>query len=840
MALDENIQRKLEAASAEARVVFWEDARGEFAEDAAGLEVAGAEVLVASGHALALKRRVLRGEPEGRFVIYRAGGAPALDEDFLLDIKTFAKPFSASQSSSWADDLGLPPDLAGSLAAHADFFKSKERRNALAAFVKHADWFNDGADVDGVEFAMTAVCCGSSDMHRNDAYRSIAMKLLEQWAKDDDSAMRLVERCSLCDSVWNVLCRAFGYASENPSVDDFALECMFTVCSDLTGEQPSLTPDVNVLLSSMANDKRRSVAFEALVDKTCDVVTARCNFDELPLDVLVNHRILPTVDNAIVGRVVTDVATGTDISDRIKDIRVRRSSAALAVAWLPVYDALAAASTVLSCEAKVISLVNAVESANEMYSAYIEELWSFDSAYRSFRSALNKVRVLHTDCLDELAPKVEAAYAHGLNAVAGAWQAFVVDGNQWPPTSHATRQRDFFDVHVRVAMGDGPVAVVVSDALRYECGKELAELLGADGKLAANVDAMLSELPSYTQLGMAALLPGNELSLDTGTQAVSVDGLSAKGTANRLKIICNAVAGSVALSAKKVLTDGVKSTAPLAYVYHNRIDLVGDKRDSEQDSFNAVSEALDELTHLVAELVSAGYSNVFVTADHGFLYQEDQASYECVDFALMPAVMSSDEAKHSSRFLFAPQIPIDDQLVVMDADVLGLSGSFQVAFPKGTRRFRLQGAGARFVHGGLTLQETVVPCLQVRLSKKNRAKYVGFDLLTGGVKVISGATVSFEIFQSEPIGDGVLPVALKVSLVDGRNKIVSEVVELELKSGSSQSDDRRIPVTLAVGTDVANGAVLTLKVEKRIRNTNKYSLEKETTYKIRRNFGMDF
>jgi hypothetical protein len=45
-------------------------------------------------------------------------------------------------------------------------------------------------------------------------------------------------------------------------------------------------------------------------------------------------------------------------------------------------------------------------------------------------------------------------------------------------------------------------------------------------------------LPSYTQLGMAALLPNTELAIsDNESSAVLVDGKPSQGTANRIKIL---------------------------------------------------------------------------------------------------------------------------------------------------------------------------------------------------------------------------------------------------------------------------------------------------------------
>ena len=67
--LDENIQAKLADACSKARIVFWEDASGEFAQDVRELDLPGVTVVDVRGCALATKRRVLRDERDGNFLL---------------------------------------------------------------------------------------------------------------------------------------------------------------------------------------------------------------------------------------------------------------------------------------------------------------------------------------------------------------------------------------------------------------------------------------------------------------------------------------------------------------------------------------------------------------------------------------------------------------------------------------------------------------------------------------------------------------------------------------------------------------------------------------------------
>jgi hypothetical protein len=75
-----------------------------------------------------------------------------------------------------------------------------------------------------------------------------------------------------------------------------------------------------------------------------------------------------------------------------------------------------------------------------------------------------------------------------------------------------TLQSDFFESYVKPT--DVKTVVLVSDALRYEIAHELLQQLIKDPKATPELEYMLSVLPSRTFLGMASLLPHNEIVSD--------------------------------------------------------------------------------------------------------------------------------------------------------------------------------------------------------------------------------------------------------------------------------------------------------------------------------------
>ena len=90
-------------------------------------------------------------------------------------------------------------------------------------------------------------------------------------------------------------------------------------------------------------------------------------------------------------------------------------------------------------------------------------------------------------------------------------------------------------------------------------------------------------LPSYTQLGMAALLPHKELAIaDNETGAVIVDGQSSQGMANRIKILGQSIdQRTTACKADEIMAmkgDDCRALVrdhDVIYVFHNHIDATG-------------------------------------------------------------------------------------------------------------------------------------------------------------------------------------------------------------------------------------------------------------------------
>ena len=403
------------------------------------------------------------------------------------------------------------------------------------------------------------------------------------------------------------------------------------------------------------------------------------------------------------------------------------------------------------------------------------------------------------------------------------------------------------------------VAVIISDGLRFEVGVELADRLSSTrdkslrGTTEIACEGELCMLPSYTQLGMAALLPDGPMGINPSDGTVEKEGMPTSGLAYREKILDRTLSGSIAARASQILDDGIPERireAPLVYIYHNTIDATGDKLQTESGVFEACECACVEIERLISELVKVGFGQIFVTADHGFLYQAgDRDSYQYADVANLSLLSNVEgmDMNHTRRFIVADALPSDEMLIEYDAIDLGLEGNARIALVKGTTRLRLRGSGAGYVHGGASLQETAIPVVSVRRVKgAKRASEATVQGIATGRASITGSSVSLDVYQVEPCSQSIMPVNVKVGLYapddsDNPGKLLSaSEVTLELASESKESDGRRTRLTLDVTNDIDDFSKAVLRISKRVGKTNAFKPVWEQTYSVDRGFGNDF
>src|SRR5690606_28412134 len=106
------------------RIVFWYDSKKELVDEFEALSLDGVEKIRLDNNQFAVKYRILREEPEGKFLLYHEGPRPVDLENWLLDVELAHGEFRADQVSLWLSELGLGLEFDGLVAEHAEFFQA--------------------------------------------------------------------------------------------------------------------------------------------------------------------------------------------------------------------------------------------------------------------------------------------------------------------------------------------------------------------------------------------------------------------------------------------------------------------------------------------------------------------------------------------------------------------------------------------------------------------------------------------------------------------------------------------------------------------------------------------
>src|SRR5690606_20914625 len=125
------------------RIVFWYDAKRELRGEFESLILPGVEMIELSNNEFGVKHRILRQQPDQKFLLYHAGPKRADIDNWLLDVELAHGEFQADQAALWLSELGLSPEYLDLVQVHAEFFTAHERRRALKATLSRDDTVND-------------------------------------------------------------------------------------------------------------------------------------------------------------------------------------------------------------------------------------------------------------------------------------------------------------------------------------------------------------------------------------------------------------------------------------------------------------------------------------------------------------------------------------------------------------------------------------------------------------------------------------------------------------------------------------------------------------------------
>ncbi len=812
------------------RIVFWYDEKQELWLEFDALALPGVTKIVLANNEFDVKHRLLRREPSAQFLLYHAGPQPEPIHNWLLDVELANVVFRADQTALWLAELGLGQEFAPHLAPHAEFFQSAQRRTALAHLLKSDDNHRQ------VLLKLLAVAAGAEPR-----LEEIMEALLGELAEDKSTKMALISRCGLDGLLWERAARAFGYTSAAPTPADFALH-LFEGCYKLAlGEPSPLNADALVFLKRWKDNVRHQAAFAVLSGRAAADLEIEHELQQRPYTALAGVDIFELIDQKVLSGLARDVAKRTLPASACAQLVEQRRAGHWYSRYEHVYTAVELAAHFFDLLSRLDLTSSSPADSIQQYAT------TWFRADQLYRQCIQHSR--QADQVALLAPLIEQVenlytnqYVLPLNT---NWQQWVDTCRRWE-AAPVRSQADFYAIAVRpFLLRNNKVAVIISDALRYEAGEELLRLIRQEDRYDAELEPLLGVLPSFTALGMAALLPHTELAL-APDGAASVDGAPTQGTEYRKAVLNRALPGrATAIKAEELIALGREESRALMrdnevlYVYHNRIDAVGDKLESEGQTVEAVAATLDDLVKLVKKLANANANNLLVTADHGFLFQ--QRALEESDFAGQEPV-GREITFRNRRFVLGAGLTPGSGFRHFTAAALGLAGEVEVLLPKAINRLRVKGAGSRYVHGGAALQEVVVPLIRINKKRSSDVRLVEVEILRGASTIITAGQFSVTFYQAEAVTAKVQERVLRAALYSQEDKPISDqqILTFATPSDDARERERQVQFVLTKAADASNNQEVVLRLEEQVQGTTHWREYKSVRYMLRRSFTSDF
>lgn len=769
------------------------------------------KTLILKNNFFEIKKIIEYDEPSFNFLIYSKEKENKYEENWLLDIELFSAKFENSRIA----DIKATLNIDGSkfdllIDKHYDFFKSKIRIDAFKLI--YQDTWNEDEFVKG----LFAVITKTKVIDLNSIIRNL---LISSFNEKENVYWAEILKYGLKDKFWEIVKNNYGYISDYPTLEKFFGSFIVTHINYHTS---IVLKGYDQHINKKANDCE--VFLNSWIRNSIDQKKYQeyaSNFEEKNLELLKSQFADQTelIDNEVEALEFFDKILILNITNQLtsngqnyslyKEIIESRKNKIWYKSFESTYEALYNA---ISLYEFISSETVEPNSLIRLYELYKNKYYKADYYYRKFYEYFNQC---NNDILKKkLSLEVEKIYNNRfLDRFLEVWtNAIELETNQKWKIGHNPSQEEFYELYVKkYSNKDNKIVVIISDALRYEVAVELKEKLNALRGI-TELNDLVSCIPSCTKIGMACLLPHNKISYDEG--AILCDNINTKDTPNREKILQKKEKDSIARSYKEFDKISRQEKRDLfkgknvIYIYHNKIDDVGDNLNSENEVFSACNTTIKEIYDLINELSnSINISNIIVTSDHGFIYKrESLKSYDKIDLGSF----NNEFIDLSKRYAVT-----NENIEVNNVHKFKLDFSEENLFvyvPKGDLRFKTQGGGINYVHGGVSPQEVTIPVLIYKhtrsdkdLDKKNvKYGYVNITLLNPSRKITNNI-FSINLYQTERVTDKLKPITCKISLFDPDAKEkVSDEKTVIIDSDSEDPQKRKYAISLTLRSNIQN------------------------------------
>ncbi|MBQ1398647.1 MAG: BREX-1 system phosphatase PglZ type A [Clostridia bacterium] len=781
------------------RIIVWKDEDREFIDKLDEIQIEGVKVIALTGsNNFTVKKLLNKDDTESDYLVYCPIAYESQEDNWLLDIELYSEEFRADLISIWMDEMGVPQtvDLRRGFKKYSKFLNAQSRRNKVASLCVPMK-------LSQLQVAIMAALAGLKTAKPNAVIKAVLQNGLNA---AENTVYQEFVGYGIDEAFWRMVEQGSGYSKDSdpkPDLKRLAAHLLLTASTrtmrqeflagldDLisAAHQAYCYDFVSEWMHSEDSEGIRSIA--ELLENELNLPE---RFMNLEISDLLGTEVFPCVHEVILVKLMKDIGDHLiDVNVITKTVEKRRTCAWYEPLQHFYEGILQLANMQAFYKTHAAGFHNALPE--KVWKEYTSTYYVMDTYYRQFHKA-------YAASLKTYHPELSNLFAAVMEKVEGLYCGWFLGelGRNWSDVCaeqlrdygrilEVPRQSDFY--RDRIAHSDSKVYVIISDAMRYEVAVELSEQLRRETQSKVTLGSVCGIFPTITKFGMAALLPHKELSValksgKTERVAVLADGQSTEAN-NRDRLLKCADSQSVALKYKDII--GMKRADRQAlvrgmnvvYIYHDAIDEAGHL---DKSVFGACMEAMDEIKNMVRIITNEfGGANILITSDHGFLYTYSPLKE---DEKVDKSTESDQDIEIGRRYAIMKKGTQPQYL--LPVKFLDGTSEYEGFTPRESIRIKMKGGGLNFVHGGISLQEMVVPVIEYhflrndsREYKRNRSQYdtkpVTVHLLSASRKICN-MIFSLDFYQKEAVGGVREAATCYAYFTDSNGKTVSDTATI--------------------------------------------------------------
>lgn len=377
-------------------------------------------------------------------------------------------------------------------------------------------------------------------------------------------------------------------------------------------------------------------------------------------------------------------------------------------------------------------LMHVGHTGKELCDVFDSELLKVDRAYRNLEEAAAQTYEGYEE-IEHIVQVTRDSYRNHFNQLQTKFLS-AVQREGWPLHDMAANNSTY-DSQVDPLLRNGKRAVYfLIDALRLDLAQDLESSLHEH-----QIKRLLAcaQLPCITKFGMASLIPEADTRLKFSQEGVEVvplyDGKIVDSRQSRLEVFDAKLNDRVSTSNLSTFLEntktsvmlntfknGIKST-DLLILTSTELDQLGEG--SSTENLQLIPSVMRKLKLALSRCVQLGFDTAVIATDHGFLWVEDTgAGTVCTkpagDWLVAKRrclIGMGDDSPGTIKFS-TKELSIPTELP-------------SIVVPKALATFS---KGSGYFHEGISLQESLVPCLVVNFTKTaapvNESKNPGIEL----------------------------------------------------------------------------------------------------------------